>query len=268
MMQTPLIRVAGLEVEIRQDDGAIVKPVNGISFEIATGTTLALVGESGSGKSMTALALMGLLPPNARQSGEIVFDGRVQDRAATRCVRGREIVMIFQEPMTALTPVLTVERQLTEALVEHRLATREEARERALGNLRRVELPEPKTFLPKYPFQLSGGQRQRVMIAMALMGNPKLLIADEPTTALDVTIQAQILELLRGLQHDLGLTIMLITHDMGVVARMAHMVAVMYAGELVEQAPVDELFARPRHPYTAHLLSAIPRLRGHREVNQ
>jgi peptide/nickel transport system ATP-binding protein len=231
---------------------------------------VALVGESGSGKSVTALSIMQLLPyPKARHpSGHILFqDGELlgAPEPTMRQVRGNRIAMIFQEPMTSLNPLHTIERQVNEVLILHKGLTRDAARKRTLELLEQVGIPEAATRLDAYPHQLSGGQRQRVMIAMALANEPDLLIADEPTTALDVTIQAQILDLMRGLRRDTGTAIILITHDLGVVAEMADDVAVMYAGQIVERAPVRDLFARPEHPYTVGLLGSIPRLDEKRE---
>jgi peptide/nickel transport system ATP-binding protein len=224
-----------------------------------------VVGESGCGKSVTSLSILRLIasPPGRIVAGRIRFQGRdLLDltEPQMRKLRGNEISMIFQEPMTSLNPVLTVGRQIAESLIVHRGLTRAEAMSRAAEMLRLVDIPEPQRRLGEYPHQLSGGMRQRVMIAMALACNPRLLIADEPTTALDVTIQAQILDLMRQLKQKTGAAIVLITHDLGVVAEMAQRVVVMYAGRKVEEAPVDELFGRPRHPYTRGLLNSIPRL--------
>jgi peptide/nickel transport system ATP-binding protein len=261
---TPLLEVEGLKTHFFTRDG-VVRAVDGVSFSIQPGETLALVGESGCGKSVTSLSILRLIasPPGRTVAGTIRFDGRDLlglSEPAMRKVRGNEISMIFQEPMTSLNPVLTVGRQIAEALVLHRGLARGEANERAVEMLRLVNIPEPARRASEYPHQMSGGMRQRVMIAMALACDPKLLIADEPTTALDVTIQAQILDLMRALKEKTGAAIMLITHDLGVVAEMAQRVVVMYAGRKVEEARVDDLFARPRHPYTRGLLSSIPRL--------
>ncbi len=236
--------------------------VRGIGLTVAAGETHCLVGESGSGKSLSALAVMGLLPRGAaRSAGRIAFDGadigRLSERQMAK-LRGDRIAMIFQEPMTSLNPAYTVGSQMTEVLRRHRGLRQDAAVERCVAMLTRVGISAASMRLGQFPHQLSGGLRQRVMIAMALLCEPKLLIADEPTTALDVTVQAQILRLLAQLQRDLGLAVLLITHDLGVVARVAHQVSVMYAGEIVEQAPSAALFARPTHPYTRGLLASIP----------
>jgi peptide/nickel transport system ATP-binding protein len=242
--------------------GTRTAAVRRISFEVAKGETHCLVGESGCGKSVTALAIMNLLARGGRRearrillSGEDI--GRLDDRAMAR-IRGNRMAMIFQEPMTSLNPAFTVGSQMAEVLRRHRGATRVAALERAVELMARVGITAPEMRLGQFPHQLSGGLRQRVMIAMALMCDPELLIADEPTTALDVTVQAQILRLLATLQRDLGLAILLITHDLGIVARVASCVSVMYAGEIVERASTAELFARPMHPYTRGLLSCVP----------
>src|ERR1044071_6856429 len=241
-----------------------VKAVDDVSFAIPRGSTLALVGESGSGKSVTSLSLMRLIfPPGKIVAGELNFDGRdlmTLDDESMRRLRGRDIAMIFQDPMTSLNPVYTVGDQIAEAIRLHEQLPRKSAWAKAVEIMRRVKIPDAQRRAADYPYQLSGGMRQRVMIAMALVCNPKLLIADEPTTALDVTIQAEILELLRGLKDDFDLTMLLITHDLGVVAETADRVAVMYAGRIVEEAPVGEIFHRPRHPYTEGLLRSVPSL--------
>jgi phosphonate C-P lyase system protein PhnK len=239
--------------------------VEGVSFDLAPGEILGVVGESGSGKSVTALSIMRLIPSPGRVTGRIDFAG--QDLMALpeprmREIRGRDIAMIFQEPMTSLNPVFTCGDQVMEALVHHRGLDRAGARAEALKLLKLVEIPSAERRLDDYPHQLSGGMRQRVMIAMALACRPKLLLADEPTTALDATIQAQILDLLRGLQRELGMAVVLITHDLGVVSEVAHRVLVMYAGRVVETSPAAEVFERPLHPYTEGLLASIPRLEG------
>jgi oligopeptide/dipeptide ABC transporter ATP-binding protein len=233
-----------------------------VSFHVNAGETLCLVGESGSGKSVTALSIMRLVqPPGRIASGRILFAGRdlmtLGEREMQK-VRGAEIALIFQEPMTALNPVFTIGHQIEETLLVHGRATRRDARQKAIDLLASVSVPEPERRVGEYPHQLSGGLRQRALIAISLACNPKLVIADEPTTALDVTIQAQILDLLRGLQKKLGLALLLITHDLGVVAEMADRVAVMYAGRIVEEAPVKPLFADPKHPYTHGLMGSIP----------
>jgi peptide/nickel transport system ATP-binding protein len=263
-MAAPLLEVDGLRTHFFTRDG-VVRAVDGVSFSIQPGETLALVGESGCGKSVTSLSIMRLIasPPGRVVGGTIRFDGRDLlglTEPEMRRVRGNEISMIFQEPMTSLNPVLTIGRQIAESLVLHRGMTRADAMTRTVELLRLVNIPEPARRAAEYPHQMSGGMRQRVMIAMALACGPKLLIADEPTTALDVTIQAQILDLMRELQAKTGTAILLITHDLGVVAEMAQRVVVMYAGRKVEEAPVGELFARPRHPYTRGLMNSMPRL--------
>jgi peptide/nickel transport system ATP-binding protein len=241
-----------------------VKAVDSVSFAIERGSTLALVGESGSGKSVTSLSIMRLiLPPGKSVAGEVIFNGRdlmkLEGREMRR-IRGREIAMIFQDPMTSLNPVYTVGDQIAEAIQLHEGLARSAAWTRAVEMMQRVKIPDARRRAADYPYQLSGGMRQRVMIAMALSCNPKLLIADEPTTALDVTIQAEILDLLRELKGDFSLSMLLITHDLGVVAETADRVAVMYAGRIVEQANVREIFHNPRHPYTEGLLRSVPRL--------
>ena len=271
-MQTPadtspnLLEVDDLTTHFFTRDG-VVRAVDGVSFRVKRGETLAIVGESGCGKSVTSLSIMRLIasPPGRIVRGRVLFEGRdllQLAEPAMRKVRGDAMSMIFQEPMTSLNPVLTIGRQVAESLVVHRGMSREQAAQRTIELLRLVKIPEPQRRVSEYPHQLSGGMRQRVMIAMALACEPRLLIADEPTTALDVTIQAQILELLRELQQKTGTAIVLITHDLGVVAEMAERVVVMYAGRKVEEASVFELFARPRHPYTRGLLQSIPKLRA------
>ena len=242
----------------------VVRAVDGVSFFIDAGELLGLVGESGCGKSMTALSIMRLIaPPGKIVGGEISFDGRSLLQLSNRemrAVRGDDIAMIFQDPMTSLNPVFTVGEQIAEALRLHRKLSHKDARAAAVAAMREVSIPDPEVRADDYPHQLSGGMRQRVMIAMALACDPKLLIADEPTTALDVTIQAQILELLDGLRKTRELAVLLITHDLGVVAEVADRVAVMYTGKIVEESPVEELFARPKHPYTEGLLRSVPKL--------
>jgi len=241
-----------------------VRAVDGVTFHIDSGELLGVVGESGCGKSITALSIMRLIsPPGKIVGGEIVFDGKnllkLSD-AEMRQIRGDDIAMIFQDPMTSLNPVFTVGEQIAEALRLHRKLSRKAAREAAIQAMREVSIPDPARRVDDYPHQLSGGMRQRVMIAMALACDPKLLIADEPTTALDVTIQAQILELLDELRRSRELAVLLITHDLGVVAEVADRVAVMYTGRIVEESSVEELFARPKHPYTEGLLRSVPKL--------
>src|SRR5271165_4184546 len=245
--------------------GGIFKAVDGVSFCVRPAETLAIVGESGCGKSVTALSLMRLIPdPPGRIVGGSVklagIDLLALDEEAMRRVRGKDISMIFQEPMTSLNPVMTIGRQIAEALLLHDSLGRSAARRKVIEMLRLVRIPEPEQRANEYPHQLSGGMRQRAMIAMALACNPKLLIADEPTTALDVTIQAQILDLMADLKRRVGAAIILITHDLGVVAEIAERVMVMYAGRKVEEAPVAALFRAPRHPYTQGLLGAVPKL--------
>jgi len=264
MNTAPLLEVEGLRTWFYTRDG-VVRAVDGVSFAVYPGETLAIVGESGCGKSVTSLSVMRLVasPPGRIIAGRIAFGGRdllALTEEEMRRVRGNEISMIFQEPMTSLNPVFTVGHQIAETLAVHRGLTRAAAAARAVEMLRLVNIPEPGRRVTQYPHQLSGGMRQRVMIAMALACNPRLLIADEPTTALDVTIQAQILDLMASLKAQTGAAIVLITHDLGVVAEMAQRVVVMYAGRKIEEAPVAALFARPRHPYTRGLLASIPRL--------
>jgi peptide/nickel transport system ATP-binding protein len=267
MDDAPLLRVHDLVTAFRTDSGDL-RAVDGVTFDVPRGTTVALVGESGCGKSVTALSIMRLIavPPGRIDAGKVELEGKdlltIPEREM-RGVRGNLVSMIFQEPMTSLNPVYAVGWQIMEGYLLHRKASRREARARAIQLLRLVGIPEPETTVDSYPHQLSGGQRQRVMIAMALACEPKLLVADEPTTALDVTIQAQILALLGDLQEKFAMSILLITHDLGVVAEHARHVVVMYAGRVVERAPVRELFARPMHPYTRGLLDSIPSA-GHR----
>ena len=258
-----LLEIDNLQTHFRTPDG-INRAVDGLSLTIEAGQTLALVGESGCGKSVTAMSVLRLIPePPGRIAGRVAFDGRdllALTRAEMRHIRGNDISMIFQEPMTSLNPVLTVGRQIREPLRLHQGLDRGTAQKRAIEMLALVGIPEPERRVEAYPHQMSGGMRQRVMIAMALACNPKLLIADEPTTALDVTVQAQILDLMRDLKRRVGAAIMLITHDLGVVAEVAEHVVVMYAGRKVEDAPVRQLFLSPRHPYTQGLLGAVPKL--------
>jgi oligopeptide transport system ATP-binding protein len=259
-----LLEVHDLRTRFNSPEGT-VHAVNGISYTLGEGETLALVGESGCGKSVSVLSLLGLIPipPGEIVSGNAVFKGRdlIQlDEAEMEKVRGAEVGMIFQDPMTSLNPVLTIGRQISEALRSHLWMNADQAIERTVTLLESVGIPDAANRLGDYPHQFSGGMRQRVMIAMALACNPSLLIADEPTTALDVTIQAQIVELVRHLRDQLGMAIIWITHDLGVVAGLAERVLVMYAGHIVEEARVDEVFDAPRHPYTIALLSALPRV--------
>ena len=259
-----LLDVRNLRTQFKTDDGEFAA-VDDVSFTVDSGKTLAIVGESGCGKSVTALSIMGLLPnpPGRICSGSIQFEGRELVGARPRHMqdlRGNGMAMIFQEPMSSLNPVFTIGEQIVEALLRHRPITRAQAMERAIAMLTKVRIPAPEQRFHEYPHKLSGGMRQRVMIAMALACDPRLLIADEPTTALDVTIQAQILELMRTLQQETGTAIILITHDLGVVAEVADEVLVMYSGRVVERAPVNALFETPQHPYTVGLLGSIPRL--------
>ncbi len=259
-----LLEIRGLKTHFATDDG-MVHAVDGVDLAIDEGETLGIVGESGSGKSVTAFSVMRLLPmpPAKIVAGEILFRGRDLLKASDaemRAIRAREIAMVFQEPMTSLNPVYTVGEQIAEVVRLHQRLGRRAATDRAVEMLRLVRIPRPEQRVRDYPHQFSGGMRQRVMIAMALSCNPKLLIADEPTTALDVTIQAQILDLLGDLKQRMGMAVMLITHAMGVIAETAQRVVVMYAGEVVEQATVEQLFRAPRHPYTQGLIRSIPRI--------
>ena len=256
----PLLEVEGLDVAFDLPGGPR-RVVAGISYDIPPGRTLGVVGESGCGKSMTALALMGLVPRPGRVSGSIRFEGRElagQGRAAWRALRGGRIAMVFQEPMTALNPVMPVGRQIAEALVLHEDIGWRAAGERAVELLAQVGIPAPRERAASFPHQLSGGQRQRAMIAMALACRPALLVADEPTTALDVTIQAQILDLMMALQEETGAAIQFISHNLAVVSEVSHEVVVMYAGRIVERAPAEALFAHPLHPYTVGLIAPLP----------
>jgi len=259
----PVLSVRELSVRFHTEDGT-VSAVDRVDLDVAAGEIVAIVGESGCGKSVTSLALAGLLPPTARVEGSV----RLRDQELVgaperllRPLRGRDIAYVFQEPMTSLNPVLTIGRQITEVLQVHQRLGRAAARERAIALLKLVGIPSPERRVDEYPHQLSGGMRQRVVIAMAVACDPTVLVADEPTTALDVTVQAGILDVLRDLRTRLGTAVLLITHDLGVVADIADRVVVMYAGRVVEQAPVHQLFARPRHPYTHALLGAIPTAR-------
>ena len=267
----PLLEVTDLRTQFFTQDG-VVKAVNGVSFTLGEGEALGLVGESGCGKSVSALSLMRLIPqpPGRIVSGQVIFDGRDLLKLKEddmRKVRGNDIAMIFQDPMTSLNPVLTIGRQISEALELHKGMDRSAARKRTIELLELVGIPAARNRVDDYPHQFSGGMRQRVMIAMALSCEPKLLLADEPTTALDVTIQAQILDLIARLRRELGMAIIMITHDLGVVAGIADRINVMYAGYIVETGTVDEIFHRPRHPYTLGLLKSIPRLDEPRVTN-
>ena len=257
-----------LRVEFQTEDG-VVHAVDGITYQVLPGKTLGIVGESGSGKTVASMTVLGLTRYQGAQiSGRILFEGRdlvTMEEEQLRGIRGNEIAMIFQDPMSSLHPLYKVGKQLTEAIRVHRDVSKAQARARAIELLGLVGIPDPSHRVDQYPHEFSGGMRQRVMIAMALANEPKLLIADEPTTALDVTVQAQILELMERLQRELGMAIVIITHDLGVVAEMADDIAVMYAGRIVETAPASEVFASPEHPYTWGLLRSIPRLERDRE---
>ena len=263
-MPKPILTVENLQTQFKTDDG-IVKAVDGVTFELMPGETLGLVGESGSGKSVTCLSVMRLIdcPPGSHPGGKVVFDGHdllAASESQLRGIRGNRISMIFQDPMTSLNPFLKVGRQLTEVLEIHKGMSAAESRRRAIEMLDRVGIPAPTQRFSQYPHEFSGGMRQRVMIAMALLCEPELLIADEPTTALDVTIQAQILDLMSDLKRDFKTSVILITHDLGVVAGTADRVAVMYAGKIVEQGTTAQVFDSPMHPYTRSLLKSIPRV--------
>jgi len=265
-MPLPLLQVRNLTTHFTTERGRVTA-VDSVSFDIDAGETVALVGESGSGKSVTALSIMRLIPspPGHIESGEVVFEGRdlfKLDGAGIRAVRGNKIAMIFQEPMSSLNPALSVGLQIAEPINVHRGTAWAKALEQAKALMGRVRMPDAASRLASYPHQFSGGMRQRVMIAMALACSPRLIIADEPTTALDVTVQAQILDLLKELTLETGSSLLLITHDLGVVARYADRVAVMYGGRIVETAPARELYKRPHHPYTRGLMASVPRLDG------
>jgi len=262
--QAPVLQVKDLQVQFATNDGPVFA-VNGVSFDLARGQTLGIVGESGSGKSQTALAMMGLLARQGQASGQVLYQGQnllTLAPDALNTLRGAHIAMVFQDPMTALNPYLTVERQMTEVLQWHKGLDRKAARQRALAMLDAVKIPDAAGRISRYPHEFSGGMRQRVMLAMSLLCEPEILLADEPTTALDVTVQAQILALLRELQRDLGTAVVLITHDLGVVAGVCDQVLVMYGGRVMEQGSVEHIFARAAHPYTRGLLQAIPRMDG------
>ena len=263
-MGEPLLDIRNLKTCFYTEDG-IVPAIEDVSFSLNRGETVGIVGESGSGKSVTALSVMRLIPnpPGRIEAGEVVFEGEnllEKPIGEMRQIRGNEIAMIFQEPMTSLNPVLTVGDQIMESIILHQRLGKQDAKDKAVHMLKLVGIPSPERRVNDYPHQMSGGMRQRVMIAMALSCNPKLLIADEPTTALDVTVQAQILELMMALKDELGTSVMLITHDLGVIAETADKVVVMYAGKVVEEAGVKELFREPAHPYTVGLLGSIPKL--------
>ncbi|NET82849.1 MAG: ABC transporter ATP-binding protein [Moorea sp. SIO1F2] len=266
---SPILDLRNLETRFFTPAGT-VHAVNGISFQVNQGETLGIVGESGSGKSITALSIMGLIPspPGKITNGEVIFEGRDLQKLSEgemRKIRGNRIAMIFQDPMTSLNPVLKVERQITEALRLHQGMTQKQGRSRAIELLELVGIPGAAERISNYPHQFSGGMRQRVMIAMGLACNPQLLIADEPTTALDVTIQAQIVELVKKLRQEIGMAVIWITHDLALLAGLADRILVMYAGQVVEQASVMEIYKNPRHPYTIGLLNSIPRLDEQRQ---
>jgi len=272
-MANALLDVKDLETTFKTPDG-VIHAVNGVTFSLKEGETLGVVGESGCGKSVTMLSVLGLIPspPGKITAGEVVFAGQnltAMSNEELRHIRGARISMIFQDPMTSLNPVLTIGKQLEEPLIEHLSMNKKEARLRAAELLEMVGIPNAADRLDDYPHQFSGGMRQRVMIAMALSCNPQILIADEPTTALDVTIQAQITDLVQRLRDELGMSIIWITHDLGVVAGIAQRVIVMYGGYIVEEAPVKELYAHPEHPYTIALLESLPRVdeKGHHQLN-
>ncbi|MEZ5205366.1 MAG: ABC transporter ATP-binding protein, partial [Acidimicrobiales bacterium] len=262
MSDAPMLEVADLHTSFRSDRGT-VRAVRGIDLQLQRGRTLGVVGESGSGKSVLSRSIMGLMPSNATRTGSVRFEGAEILNASSKEMRGYwgdQMAMVFQDPMTALNPVLRVEQQITESLHEHLDLSKEQAHETALTLLTSVGIPEPARRLRMYPHEMSGGMRQRIMIAIALACGPKLLFADEPTTALDVTVQAQILDLLQELQTDRQMAMILVTHDLGVVAGRAHDIAVMYAGQIVEHASASTLFSNVRHPYTEALLESIPKL--------
>lgn len=259
-----LLKVRDLSISFRSS-GSMIKVVSSLNFEIDEARVFGLVGESGCGKSLTALSIMGILPHNAFAEGEIIFKGKnllQLDQESMRRLRGKELSMIFQEPMTSLNPVLTIGYQVAEVLTTHTGLSRKEAVAKTIELLRSVKIPSPEIRIKEYPHQMSGGMRQRVMIAMAIACNPSLLIADEPTTALDVTIQAQILELIGSLRIQRNMAILLITHDIGVIAENADIAAVMYAGRIVELSPVSRILETPKHPYTMGLLDSLPKRKG------
>ncbi|HEY1419164.1 MAG TPA: ABC transporter ATP-binding protein [Candidatus Dormibacteraeota bacterium] len=262
-MATPILQVRDLHTQFATDHG-MVRAVDGVSFDLYPGESLGIVGESGSGKSVTALSILRLVPePGRITSGEVLYrnnDLLKMSDEDVRDIRGKDIAMIFQDPQSSLNPVLKTGYQIEEAMLAHRQATGQQARDRTIELLRKVRIPAPERRVKDFPHQLSGGMRQRAMIAMGLANAPSILIADEPTTALDVTVQAQILELLGDLNHELGTAIIMITHNMGVVAGLCSRVIVMYAGQIVEQGPVDQIFEQPQHPYTWSLLKSIPRV--------
>lgn len=264
-MPAPLLSVNNLSISFKLDKGKSLKPVSDLSFDIKKSEVFGLAGESGCGKSLTALAIMHILPSNALSEGKILFNNKnllTLSDEEMRQIRGKDISMVFQEPMTSLNPVLTVGYQIAEALIEHFDMPKAEAMNKSIELMRSVRIPSPELRIKDYPHQISGGMRQRVMIAMAIACNPSLLIADEPTTALDVTIQAQILRLLQGLRSQRDMAILLITHDLSIISEQADRVAIMYAGRIMELANVNELFQRPLHPYTIGLLESLPTAKG------
>jgi peptide/nickel transport system ATP-binding protein len=276
--QMPLLRVRDLKIRIQMDNG-VMNAVDGVDFEIRRGKTLGLVGESGCGKSLTSRALIGINPKECETSGTISYRSSIEPEAKEepldlltldpngrkiRSIRGRRIAMIFQEPMTAFSPMYTIGNQIMEAILIHRTKNKKEAKKITLEMLSKVGISDQEKRFDQYPHEFSGGMRQRAMISMALSCNPELLIADEPTTALDVTIQAQVLELMKRLQQEFGMAILLVTHDLGIIAEMCDEVAVMYLGKIVEQAPMKEIFRNPKHPYTKGLLRSMPRLGGNK----
>ena len=265
-MADKILEIKNLKTYFRTDAG-LVKAVNDVTFSVERGKTLGIVGESGCGKSITSLSIMGLVetPPGIHAGGEILFEGEdllKKNEDQMRQIRGNKVAMIFQEPMTSLNPVFTIGQQLMEAILFHENVTKQQAREKGIEMLKKVKIPLAEKRFDEYPHQLSGGMRQRVMIAMALCCNPQLLICDEPTTALDVTIQAQVLEMMKGLKEKYEMSMLMITHDLGVIAEVADDVMVMYAGKVVEHATCDQIFDEPLHPYTAGLMNCIPRLDG------
>ena len=269
MIKEPILQINQLLTQFHSDGGE-VNAVNYVSFEIREGQTVCLVGESGCGKSATAMSIMGLIDPSSGQvsDGEVLFEGKdllKMKKGDLRRLRGKNFAMIFQEPMSSLNPVLTIGEQITESIMEHELLSKKQAKQRALELIKLVGIGRSEEIFSSYPHQLSGGMLQRIMIAIAISCNPRLLIADEPTTALDVTIQAQILDLLRNLKEERNMSMLLITHDLGVVAEVADYVIVMYAGKVIEQGPVVELFKNPKHPYTKGLLAAKPVINQRRE---
>ncbi|MGG1554593.1 ABC transporter ATP-binding protein [Paenibacillus ferrarius] len=276
--EQPLLSVQDLKIRIQMDNGEM-KAVDGVDFEIKKGKTLGLVGESGCGKSLTSRAIISINPKECETSGKIVYHSNSEKSLQhldllslnprskqIRSIRGRKIAMIFQEPMTAFSPMYTIGNQIMESILIHRTKNKKEAKRIALEMLGKVGISDQEKRFDQYPHEFSGGMRQRAMISMALSCNPELLIADEPTTALDVTIQAQVMELMKGLQKELGMAILLVTHDLGIIAEMCDEVAVMYLGKIVEQSTVGEIFNNPKHPYTKGLLSSMPRLAGNRHT--